>query len=71
MTDPGWVVTPKDAPAELAEGFQAEPYADREPLRTGTDWVPLEEKLDAAGMALLMRFGAIGDPNGNAGTATD
>lgn len=65
----GWAVDPRPAPPELAEDFHAEPYTDPEPLQA-RDWVPLEEKLDAAGMALLMRFGAIGDPNGNAGTTT-
>jgi hypothetical protein len=59
--DTGWVVEPKPAPPELAENFER---ADFKGFEAGRDWVSLEEKLDAAGMALLMRFGGtIGEPH--------
>lgn len=33
-----------------------------EPLRSRTEWVSVAEKLDAGGLAILARFGTIGDP---------
>jgi hypothetical protein len=62
FVDDGWQVDPRPAPPELAEGFEAPRYVDPEPLRTGSDWVSLAEKLDAGGMALLMKYATIGDP---------
>ena len=79
-TDPGWVVTPKDAPAELAEGYKAPEFIPMaeviaeytglseerledlggvpETLRTGADWVSIQEKIGAAKMEeLLAIFG--------------
>jgi len=48
---------PTDA---LTDTFTPPPFNG---VEAGRDWVPLEEKLDAAGMALLMRFGGtIGEP---------
>jgi hypothetical protein len=67
MTDPGWVPESRPVPEALTDTYAPPPFNG---VPAGRDWVSLEEKLDADGWALLMRFGAIGDPNGNAGTAT-
>lgn len=63
MSD-GWVVEAREAPAALAKDFPRADYTPPEPLHAGRDWVSLAEKLDAGGMALLMRFGGtIGEPD--------
>ncbi len=67
MTD-GWVVDPRPVPEALIDTFEAPPFNG---IEAGRDWVSLQEKLDAGGMAILMRYGSIGDPNGNAGTSTN
>jgi hypothetical protein len=64
----GWRVEARPAPAALAEGFPRADYVTPEPLHAGRDWVSLEEKLDVAGWALLMKYAAIGDPNGTVHT---
>lgn len=58
MTDQGWVVTPKPAPPELAEDFEAERYAGSEPLHAGShirDWASFGELLGPEGVKALER----------------
>ncbi len=69
--DPGWVGESRPVP----QMFKAEPFTpdeasidtfEAEPfngIEAGRDWVSLQEKLDAGGMALLMKFAAIGEPD--------
>jgi hypothetical protein len=51
MPEPGWVVTPKPAPPELAEDFER---ADFNGVDAGRDWVSLAEKIGEAKRAELM-----------------
>jgi hypothetical protein len=59
--------TPEQVAAEYTAASEQRPE-EPEPtsLHAGRDWVSLAEKLDAGGMALLMKYAAIGDPNGSA-----
>ncbi len=59
MTD-GWVVEPRPVPSALTDTFEAPPFNG---VEAGRDWVSLAEKLDAGGMALLMQYGTIGQPD--------
>jgi len=54
MTDDGWVVEAREAPAALAEGFEAPRYVEPEPLSIPTDWVSIQDKIGAAKHEELM-----------------
>lgn len=56
MSPDGWVVTPKDSPAELAEGFEPDRYGTQAPLRNDPFLVPVLEKLDQASLETLSRI---------------
>lgn len=55
-----WQVEPRPVPSALIDTFEAKTFNG---VEAGRDWVSLAEKLDAGGMALLMKFGGtIGEP---------
>lgn len=58
-TEPGWVVEPKPVPEALTDTFSPATFNG---IEAGRDWVPLADKLDLEGMAALMKFAAIGEP---------